>query len=267
MARRILRGKRVLITGASSGIGAALAQALALEGCRLSITGRREGRLGEIAARLRASAESIDVLAGDLIEPATRQALAAFVADRFHGLDGLINNAGLGGWGAFATSDEARLRQVMEVNFFAPAELIRILLPFLREGRQPIIVNIGSVLGHRAVPNKSEYCASKFALHGLSDALRAELVAEGIDVLHVCPSTTRTEFFERVLADEAVERPAPQRATRGAMAPEAVAARVVSGMRRGQHEIVLSWGGKLLVWLDRCWPWLADQLVAKFGQN
>ena len=87
----------------------------------------------------------------------------------------------------------------MEVNFFAPAELIRAALPLLRAGRRPLIVNIGSVLGHVAVPHKSEYCASKFALHGLSDALRAELSREGIDLLLVSPSTTESEFADHVV--------------------------------------------------------------------
>jgi len=255
----------VLITGATSGIGAALALALAREGCRILITGRREERLVALAEQLRERAESVDHLAGDLTDPATRRALVALAAERLGGLDALINNAGLGGWGPFAESSEARLREIMELNFFAPAELTRAFLPQLRAGCQPIIVNLGSVLGHRAVPNKSEYCASKFALHGLSDALRAELAAHGIDVLHVCPSTTRTEFFDHVLAAEHVERPAPQRRARGLMSPDEVAARIVSAMRRGRHEIVLSAGGKLLVWLDRWWPWLADQLVARFA--
>src|SRR6185503_10392011 len=94
-------------------------------------------------------------------------------------------------------ADEARLRQVFEVNLFAPAEFIREALPALRTGTTPIVVNVGSVLGHRAVPEKSEYCASKFALHGLTDALRSELAASQVDVLLVSPSTTESEFFER----------------------------------------------------------------------
>src|SRR5204862_1887651 len=113
----------------------------------------------------------------------------------FGGLDALVNNAGIGALGRFDQADEARLRQVMEVNFFAPAEFVREALPHLKAGNRPIVVNIGSVLGHRAVPEKSEYCASKFALHGFSDALRAELAPLGIDVLLVSPSTTTSEFF------------------------------------------------------------------------
>ena len=87
----------------------------------------------------------------------------------------------------------------MEVNFFAPAELTRNLLPCLMLGKSPVICNIGSVLGHRAVPDKSEYCASNFAMHGWSDALRAELFSTGIQVTLVSPSTTRSEFFDSLI--------------------------------------------------------------------
>ena len=95
------------------------------------------------------------------------------------GLDLLVNNAGVSAIGPFVEAGQERLRKVMEVNFFAPAELMRDAMELLRRGRQPMIVNISSVLGHRAVPSKREYCASKFALHGLSDAVRAfSLAAE-----------------------------------------------------------------------------------------
>ncbi len=93
-------------------------------------------------------------------------------------VDLLVNNAGVGAIGPFADASADRMRSVMEVNFFAPVELTRSLLPSLRRGRASVICNISSVLGHRAVPNKSEYCASKFALHGWSDALRAELAED-----------------------------------------------------------------------------------------
>jgi short-subunit dehydrogenase len=169
----------------------------------------------------------------------------------------------VGAIGPFARAHEDRLRRVMEVNFFAPAELIRVALPMLRAGQRPLIVNIGSVLGHRAVANKSEYCASKFALHGLSDALRAELAGEGIDLLLVSPSTTRSEFADHLL--EADSR--PSRWQFGQMSADQVAARAIRAMCRGRHEIILSPGGKLLVWLDRLSPPLLNRLIARFGSG
>ena len=124
-----------------------------------------------------------------------------------------------------------------------------------------MIVNVSSVLGHRAVPKKSEYCASKFALHGLSDAVRAELVSWGIDLLVVSPSTTQSEFFDNVLEDRGH---LPWRAA-GAMSAERVARQMARAIRSGRHEIILSPGGKMLVWLDRLSPPLVNRLVARWG--
>ena len=135
-------------------------------------------------------------------------------------------------------------------------------LPLLRQGSDALIVNIGSVLGHVAVPGKSEYCASKFAMHGLSDAIRAELDEQGIDVLIVSPSTTASEFFDNVIDNQ----PGNYKKMSNAKTPEYVARRTIQAIERGHHEILLSWSGWGLVWLDRLFPWLADRVVARFGK-
>jgi short-subunit dehydrogenase len=261
MARRKLAGKCVLLTGASSGIGRALAVELGRRGCRLLVTARREERLEQLVADIRTTGGEADYLVGDLCEPLHRQALLREVKAKWNRLDVLINNAGVGAIGPFAEADESRLRKVLEVNFFAPADLIRSALPLLSQGQQAIIVNVSSVLGHRAVPKKSEYCASKFALHGLSDALRAELRGQGIDVLIVSPSTTSSEFFDNVLEDKA---PLPWRKIPGDT-PEKVARQAARAIAAGRHEIILSPGGKALVWFDRLCPPLVNRLVARLG--
>lgn len=262
MRGRRLVGMRAVITGASSGIGRELARELGRHGARLLLTARREERLDELSAELSEQHVEVRTLAGDLTDADFRRRLVAAAADWFGALDLLVNNAGSGAVGVFRDAAPERLRDVMEVNFFAPAELIRAALPLLAAGQRPLIANIGSVLGHRAMPGKSEYCASKFALHGLSDAIRAELAPLGIDVLLVHPSTTQSEFFERVVGDrDAVPK------NRWTMSPTVVARRTVAAIRQGKHEIVLSLGGRLLVWTDRLWPWLADQLVARFGMR
>jgi short-subunit dehydrogenase len=149
----------------------------------------------------------------------------------------------------------------MELTFFAPVELIRSALPLLQAGQKPIIVNVASVLGHRAVPKKSEYCASKFALHGMSDALRAEFARLGIDVLLVSPSTTLTEFFDVAQGDK---HKLPWLKIPG-MTADDVARQTLKAIRAGRHEVILSPGGKLLVWFDRLCPPLVNRLVARWG--
>jgi short-subunit dehydrogenase len=261
MSRRSIQGIRAVVTGASSGIGCQLALELARQGARLVLTARREQRLGQLVEEIRQLGQEAHAVVGDITDAQLRSDLLEAAQTYLGGLDLLVNNAGVGAIGPFRKASEARLRRVMEVNFFAPVELIRAALPMLRDGTRPMIVNVSSVLGHRAVPNKSEYSASKFALHGFSDALRAEVARQGIDVLLVSPSTTRTEFFDNVLEKKA---DLPWLAM-GAMPAEAVARKAVRAMRRGRQEIILTPGGKLLVWFDRLCPPLVNRLVSKFA--
>lgn len=258
MARRSIDGLRTIVTGASSGIGRALVIELLRRGAQIVAVARREDRLRQLAADV-GKDKPLRWIAGDVTRPEDRAAALELAQREFGGLDALINNAGIGALGRFDQADGNRLRQVMEVNFFAPAEFIREALPALRLGKRPLIVNIGSVLGHRAVPEKSEYCASKFALHGFSDALRTELAGSGIDVLLVSPSTTASEFFDRAVGESI----RPQRRF-GTMQAELVARKVVAAMERGRREIILSAGGKALVWLDRLCPPLADWVVSRW---
>ncbi len=258
--RRKVTARRVLITGASSGIGRALAIELAGGSNRLVLTARREDRLNELAEEVRRLGSDAQVVAGDITDPSLREQLIACARDAYGGLDLLINNAGIGGIGTFASADEARLRQLMEINFFAPIELIRSALPLLRDCDDAVVVNIGSVLGHCAVPKKSEYCASKFAMHGMSDALRMELAEEGIDLILVSPSTTSSEFF-----DQAMRSSGKAAKNNNPMTADTVAKHTVRAIERGRREVILSLGGKLLVWADRLAPSLVSLLLRRFG--
>src|SRR5207302_2835172 len=153
----------------------------------------------------------------------------------FGGLDILINNAGVGSFGHFAESSEAVLRQVMEVNFFAPAELIRLAVPHLQRGVRPAIVNVSSMCGRRGLPAWPEYSASKFALCGLTEALRAEMVRFGIDVLLVLPGLTRTDLGSHLLRNQGRMRID----FTGGMKPEMVAERIVRALEKNRTETVL----------------------------
>lgn len=262
MARRQLQGLRAIVTGASSGIGRETALALAENGVRVLATARRRQRLESLQQEAVRFPGEIHILEGDIASHSLRRSLVEAARNEFGGLDLLVNNAGVGAIGPFADADQGRLRHIMEVNFFAPLELIREALPTLASGRTPMIVNVGSVLGHFAVPNKSEYCASKFALHGFSDSLRAELRPQGIDVLLVSPSTTDSEFFEHARGDSSGG--VGQRPRRGA-SPRSVARRIVRAIRSGRSEVILSAGGRLGVWADRIAPAVFNRLMSRFA--
>lgn len=261
MATRPIRGTRFVVTGASSGIGQALAEALAREGGRLLLNARREDKLTALAASLRPLGAEVETVPGDIAEPATRMAILDRAQAAFGGLDVLVNNAGIGALGRFEDADSERLRRVMEVNFFALVEMTRLALPLLRQGQRPMIVNISSILGHRAVPHSSEYCASKFAVQGFSESIRAELARLGINVLVVSPGTTQTEFFDNVI-DRKGKTPWPEQA---GVPAEYVARATVRAIRRGKHEIIPNPRGRLLVWLNRVNTWLADKLMERYG--
>jgi len=261
MTRRSLQNARIVLTGASSGIGFELARELARRGARLVLNARRRERLETLEREVQELGGQAASVVGDVTDPEVRKALLDAAVSQYGGLDVLINNAGVGAIGPYQLASESRIRRIMEVNFFAPIELMRAAIPLLKAGHSPLIVNIASVLGHRAVPKKSEYSASKFALHGFSDALRAELAPWGIDVLIVSPSTTASEFFDNVL-EKKDELPWLRL---GAMTPAAVARKAVRAMEQGRHEIILTPGGKLLVWADRLCPPLVNRLIAKFG--
>src|SRR5690242_14252986 len=128
---RELRGTRILVTGASSGIGRCLVEQAAGAGAQLALVARSADKLKELSERLAAGGADVLALPADVTQESDRQHILSAVLERFDGLDVLVNNAGVGSWGHFAEGSEEILRQVMEVNFFAPAELIRLMVPVL----------------------------------------------------------------------------------------------------------------------------------------
>nr|BAL54189.1 oxidoreductase, short-chain dehydrogenase/reductase family protein [uncultured Planctomycetota bacterium] len=257
--KRQLAGMRMLITGASQGIGRALARAACQRGAWVLATARS----GDLLQQLRQEAQGfpgrLETQVADVTLSQDRHCMLDAAVEQFGGLDILINNAGIGATGHFSDASEERLRRIFEVNFFGPAELIRSAIPWLRQGRTPLIVNISSVVGLRAVPARSEYSASKFALQGLSEALRAELVRHGIDVLVVSPGLTATNFPNNMIENKA-RWPMDHKRS---MLPEQVAEATLQAIEKGRNNLVLTWEGKMLVWLNRLVPWFVDWLMAR----
>jgi short-subunit dehydrogenase len=256
---RDLRGRRVLITGASSGIGRCLAEQAADCGARVILAARSANKLQELASRLAAQGVEAAAVPTDITSEADRQRLFHSVADRFGGLDILINNAGVASFGHFADSSEAVLRQIMEVNFFAPAELIRLAIPILTAGQQPAVVNIASMCGRRGLPAWTEYSASKFALCGLTEALRGELARFAIDVLLIVPGLTRSDLPRHMLRNEGRMKID----FTGGMPPEAVAEAILRALRRSRTETVLGREARWIVRFNRFAPRLVDRLLAR----
>jgi short-subunit dehydrogenase len=248
-----------VITGSSGGIGKAVAEAAARQGARLVLAARSADRLQEVADRLSAAGADVLPIVADVTSDADRHRLILAAVDRFGGLDVLINNAGVGSFGHFADSSEAVLRQVMEVNFFAPAELMRLAVPHLRHGLQPAIVNVSSMCGRRGLPAWPEYSASKFALCGLSEALRAEFVRFGIDVLLIVPGLTRSDYFAHMLRNDGRMKIQVDKGMR----PEETAAGIVRALVNNRAETVLGWEAHWILRINRFLPRLVNRLMAR----
>jgi short-subunit dehydrogenase len=257
--RRDLRGKRILITGASGGIGRCLADQAARQGARVVLAARSADRLEELAASLRKAGHEAVPVPADVTSPEDRQRLVQTAVAQLGGLDVLVNNAGVASFGHFADSSEAVLRQIMEVNFFAPAELIRLAVPALRRGRQPAVVNISSMCGRRALPAWPEYSASKFAVCGLTEALRGEMARFDIDVLLVLPGLTRSDLARHMLRKEGRMKIDFE----AGMPPELVAGRVLRALQHNRTETVVGRDARWMLRVNKYFPRLVDWLIAR----
>jgi short-subunit dehydrogenase len=256
---RDLRGQRVLITGASSGIGRCLAEQAAKAGARVALAARSAEKLQELASDLTDHGANVLAIPADVTSEADREHLLGTVIEQLGGLDVLVNNAGVASFGHFATSTEAILRRIMEVNFFAPAELIRQAVPILVKGQRPAIVNVASMCGRRGLPAWTEYSASKFALCGLTEALRGELARFDIDVLLVLPGLTKSDLPRHMLRNEGRMKIDFAKG----MAPATVAAGILHALGRNRTETVLGREARWILRINRFFPRIVDRLMAR----
>ena len=262
MSIMTLAGKTVWLTGASSGIGEALAIALSAAGCRLILTARSAEKLAAVQARCtepqRHCVVPMDLTAVD--EIATRA--VAVLAE--HGpVDILINNAGIGQRASVLETSLAVERQIMTLNYFAVAELTRAVLPHLLQRPQAMVVSVASVMGKFATPRRSAYCASKHAVVAFMDALRAELHGSAVIVLTVCPGYINTPFSLAALKGDGTPQGHMDPGQLRGMAPSHCAEAIVKAMQKQQAELWV--GGKEIfgVYLKQLCPPLLRQLVSR----
>lgn len=284
-----VRGKVAVVTGASMGIGAALAEALAAAGCDVVLAARSVDKIDRLAARLRAD-YGVRVLAvpTDMTDSRSVQAMIERTQQILGGVDILINNAGLGAEGSVAAMPEETLRYVFDVNVFGVVRGMQAAIPAMRRRGGGAIVNIGSVVSVMALPQlgrhggSATYSASKFALRAFSLAARAELAGENIQVITVYPGLTRSEFSRNVRrlssrgvparkqsppsAPEAPPRPSTlfDRMRQILVVPaEKVADRTLVAIRRNEREVFISWWDRLAAGLVARYPGAFDQAMQR----
>ena len=246
--------KTFVLTGATGGIGAAIAGRLAAEGARLVLQGRNEQRLDDL---LQALGPDHSYVAGDLSDAMTRRALLEHCRGLPQGLDGLINNAGTSMFAPLEATGIGELQTQLTTNLLVPMAVTRDLLPLLRRRERAAIVNVGSTFGSIGYPGFSAYCASKFGLRGFTEALRRELADTGVAVQYLAPRATATD-----LNGTAVD--AMNSALGNAVDdPAVVADALIALLHSGRDGLYIGWPEKLFARLNQITPGIVDGALRK----
>jgi short-subunit dehydrogenase len=251
------QGKTVLITGASSGIGEALAWQLGQAGAQLTLAARRAELLDALAHRIAAGGHPQPLVACcDVTRDGDVERAVAESTRRWGRLDVVIANAGFGVVGALRDLSVADYRRQFETNVFGVLRTIYATLPEIEKARGHVVI-VGSVAGWTASPNSSPYAMSKFALRALADAITPELALHGVKVTLISPgfvaSDIRRVDNQGTLHARAAD-PVPQWL---AMPAEKAARQILRAVARGKGEAIITWHGKILVAIERVMPWLA----------
>ncbi|NNF34756.1 MAG: SDR family NAD(P)-dependent oxidoreductase [Saprospiraceae bacterium] len=254
-----LKNKTVLITGAGSGIGRALAQDLAFRGCHLALADINEEHLNETERLIIKSAIRISIHMVDVTRRSELDRLYQEVLEAHGGFDILINNAGIAAGGDFMQLSEDAFNKVMDVNFNAVVNLTRICLPQLITRPEARIVNISSLFGIITPPEQTAYCASKFAVRGFSNSLRMELRDTNVGVTVVHPGGINTNIArwaivpEDVSEEEVKKRKAEEQKLL-TMPPSKAAKIIVAGITRNKARVLVGTDARIISWLERLMP-------------
>lgn len=257
------QGCRVWITGASSGIGEAMAVAFHQAGAKLVLSARREDELKRVQA-LCGGEPNTRILPMDVSSAAELPEKTKLALSMFGGIDVLVLNAGITQRSLTRDTDERVYRQLMEVNFFASESLARGVLPSMLAQKRGHMVVISSIAGKFGVPLRSGYSASKFALHGFFEVLRAEEEKNGIHVTMVCPGYIRTNISLSALRGDGGKHAKMDPGIQQGMPADECARRILKGIQRDKKEIVV--GAKreqALVYLKRFLPSLLARMIGR----
>lgn len=248
-----VRDMRILLTGATGGIGRATAKQLAAGGASLLLAARSGGGLSAMAGELRAAGATVATLAADLATPGGLAAAEAAASAFPGGINVLVNNAGVNRFRSFHDCSASELRMIVETNFLAPMLLSHRLLPLLRRQDGAMILNVGSIAGSIGLPGQVAYSGSKFGLHGMTEALRRELEGSNVRVRYIAPRSTNTgmndEFARDVNARTGV----------ASDEPDDVARIIVTLLASSKAERFVGWPERLAVKLNAVAPRILDR--------
>jgi NAD(P)-dependent dehydrogenase (short-subunit alcohol dehydrogenase family) len=256
---RTIRDKKVLLTGAASGIGRALALRFAKEGAHLFIVDIDEPGMNATAADCRALGVEVLTRRCDMSQPRDVSSSVAAVLAQWGGVDILVNNAGITYYGKTDRMSDEHWDRVIQIDLLSHLQFTRELLPSLLARHEAHIVNVSSVFGLIGVPKLSAYCTAKFGMVGFTESLRREYGREGLGVTAICPGFVRTNLFTNAPLEKKVENhKIPPRAV--TTTPERVANATIRAIYRNKAVVVLEPFARFMYLMKRFTPWLGDAI-------
>lgn len=259
-----MQGKTIVITGASSGIGAELAVALASRGANLVLAARSEESLGQVKQRCEQAGARAITVATDVVDPEACRRMVERAVEAFGGIDILVNNAGTSMWARFEeVTDLSLYERLMRVNYLGAVYCTHHALPHIK-ARKGLLVAISSLTGKTGVPTRTAYAASKHAMQGFFDSLRVELLDTGVDVLVVSPGFVATDIRARALGPDGKPLQESKRdESRGTMDVHTCVAQIMRAIERRERELVMTARGKLGLFLKLVAPGLVDRMASR----
>ncbi|HEY5917509.1 MAG TPA: SDR family oxidoreductase [Chryseolinea sp.] len=255
-----MKGKVVVITGGSSGIGKALAAEFGAHGSKIMITGRNGFNLEKTVKELEERGVSISGFRGDVSIEDDNRRMAEEAIERYGSIDILINNAGISMRALFEEADVDVIQRVMNTNFFGTVYATKYCLPEIIRNKGSVI-GISSIAGFQGLPGRTGYSASKFALNGFLEALRLELSPKGTHVLIACPGFTSTNIRIQALTKNGKVQGQSPRDEASMMSPEECARYIYAAAVKRKRTLVLTTQGKLAVLVNKWLPGLADRVI------
>lgn len=259
-----LDGKVVWITGASSGIGEALARACRAEGASLVLSSRRSDELERVASSLTpVRDDTVLVLPFDMSDTDGGLKVTETVIRKFGRIDILVNNAGVSQRSYVRDTPLEVDRKIMEVNFFGTVALTKAVLPHMLDRKSGRIIVISSISGKFGFYLRSAYSASKHALHGFFESLRMEVHKDDVKVMLVCPGKIRTNISVNALTSEGMAHNVMDAGQAEGIPAEVCAARILKGIFRDEEEVFIGGGEMKAVWIKRFFPRLFSRIIRK----
>jgi len=250
----------VIITGASSGIGKALAEEFAKEKAKIVIAARRTDRLEALRAKLTAAGCEVLVVTMDVSKEEDCKRMVEETVARFGRIDILVNNAGVSMRALFRDASLGVIRKLMDINFWGTIYCTHFALPYLLKSKGTV-VGVSSIAGNKGLPGRTGYSASKFAMQGFLETLRIENRNTGLHVLTACPYFTASDIrLTALVADGSAQGESP-RDEKNLMSAEKVARKIIRAIRRRKNFLVITIQGKLIILLNKFLPRILDRIV------